>query len=137
MFAGPKPPHPRSQPNISFGCAGGGPSSRKQVRQKSLVLRRDIAARVLLTKTETGAADYRITAEIKSIRRQANAPVLTTQLAKRPFFQSLISFGGDYMELPKAFQGSSPKSAHANVAALAQEISTTLSETLQAASGKQ
>ncbi len=105
----------------------------KQVRQKSLVLRRDIAARVLLTKTEPGAVEYRITAEIKAVLQQANAPVFATQLANRPIFQAMVSFGGDYLDLPKAFQGSSPKSAHANVAALAQEISTTLSEILQAA----
>lgn len=105
----------------------------KQVRQKSLALRRDIAARVLLTQTEPGAVEFRITREIKAILQQANVPVLQTHLANRPIFQSMVSFGGDYMELPKQFQGSSPQSAHENVAALAQEISATLSEILQAA----
>ncbi len=105
----------------------------KQVRQKSLVLKRDIAARVLLTHTEPGAVEYRITGEIKSILRQANAPVFATQLANRPIFQAMVSFGGDYLDLPKQFQGSSPQSAHANVAALAQEISAALSEILKAA----
>lgn len=105
----------------------------KQVRQKSLVLRRDIAARVLLTQTEPGAVEYRITGEIKSILKQANVPVFQTHLANRPIFQAMVSLGGDYLDLPQKFQGSSPKSAHANVSALAGEISTMLSHILKAA----
>lgn len=105
----------------------------KQVRQKSLVLRRDIAARVLLTQTEAGAVEHRITGEIKSILQQANAPVFQIQLANRPIFQAMVSFGGDYLDLPKKFQGSSPMTAHENVAALAGEVSATLSEILKAA----
>ncbi|MEO9574949.1 MAG: ParA family protein [Roseobacter sp.] len=105
----------------------------KQVRQKSLVLKRDIAAKVLLAQTEPGAVEFRITGEIKSVLQQANAPVFATHLANRPIFQAMISFGGDYLDLPKRFHGSSPQSAHANVAALAREISATLSEILKAA----
>ncbi|WP_170510382.1 ParA family protein [Ruegeria arenilitoris] len=105
----------------------------KQVRQKSLVLKREIAARVLLSQTEAGAVEHRITGEIKSILQQANVPVFATHLASRPIFQAMTSLGGDYLDLPKRFQGSSPKTAHANVAALAQEVSATLSEILQAA----
>lgn len=105
----------------------------KQVRQKGKVLRRDIPARVLMSQTEAGAVQFRITAEIKSILKQANAPVLKTHLANRPIFQAMVSFGGDYMDLPRAFQGSSPKSAHANVAALASEISAILTDLFEAA----
>ncbi|MDA5558166.1 ParA family protein [Shimia sp. MMG029] len=105
----------------------------KQVRQKSLVLNRNIAARVLMTQTEPGAVEHRITGEIGAVLRQANAPVFITRLANRPIFQAMVSFGGDYLDLPRAFQGSAPQSAHANVAALANEIAATLSKTLSAA----
>ena len=105
----------------------------KQVRQKSQVSRRVIPARVLLTQTESGAVEYRITAEIKSILAQANAPVMRTQLACRPIFRSMVSLGGDYLDLPKRFRGSSPASAKANVSALAREVSEILNTALQAA----
>lgn len=38
----------------------------------------------------------------------------------------MVTFGGDYMDLPSRFQGSSPESAKENVAALAREIAETL-----------
>lgn len=105
----------------------------KQVRQKGRLLRRNILAGVLMTQTEPGAIEYRITAEIKSILRQANAPLLKTQLANRPMFQAMTSLGGDYLDLPKEFKGSSPLSAQENVQALAREVSTILTEELKAA----
>lgn len=105
----------------------------KQVRQKSQVLKREIVAMVLLAQTEPGAVEHRITAEIRSILQNANAPIFHTQLACRPIFQAMVSFGGDYLDLPREFQGSSPQSAHANVAALAHEVSAILSDILQAA----
>jgi chromosome partitioning protein len=105
----------------------------KQVRQKGKVLRRDIPACVLMSQTESGAVEYRITAEIKSILEQANAPILNTHLANRPIFQAMVSLGGDYLDLPAKFQGSSPKSAHENVTAFATEVSTILTRIFKAA----
>jgi chromosome partitioning protein len=105
----------------------------KQVRQKSLVSRRNIPGRVLMTQTELGAVQHRITGEIKSILNQANAPLMRTHLADRPIFKAMVSLGGDYLELPKEFQGSSPHSARANVSALAREISEIRTTELQAA----
>jgi chromosome partitioning protein len=105
----------------------------KQVRQKGKILRREIPARVLMAQTEPGAVEYRITSEIKSILEQANAPMLNTHLGNRPIFLALVSLGGDFLDLPLSFQGSSPRSAHANVAALASEVSTILTDVLEAA----
>ena len=94
----------------------------KQVRQKSQVLKRDIPARVLLSQTEAGSVEYRITGAIKSILEDAGAPILKTQLALRPIFAAMMSLGGDYLDLPEKFQGSSPKTAHANAKALVHDI---------------
>ncbi len=94
----------------------------KQVRQKSQVLGKKIPASVLLSQTEPGAVEFRITGAIKAILEEAGAPLFKTQLATRPVFQAMMSLGGDYVDLPLAFQGSSPKSAFDNARALAREI---------------
>ncbi|WP_171123529.1 MULTISPECIES: ParA family protein [unclassified Ruegeria] len=94
----------------------------KQVGQKSQVLGRKIPAGVLLNQTEPGAVEFRITGAIKAILEEAGAPIFKTQLAARPVFQAMMSLGGDYVDLPRAFQGSSPKSAYENARALAREV---------------
>ncbi|WP_210093712.1 ParA family protein [Ruegeria sp. HKCCSP346] len=94
----------------------------KQVRQKSQVLRRSIPASILLNQTEPGAVEFRITGAIKTILEEAGAPIMRTQLAARPIFQAMMSLGGDYLDLPREFQGSSPKTAQANASALANEL---------------
>lgn len=98
----------------------------KQVRRRSRLLNREIPARVLMTLTEAGAVQYRITGEVKDILKEAGAPLMSVQLGYRPVFKSMVTFGGDYMDLPTRLQGSSPNSAKENVAALAREIADTL-----------
>lgn len=106
----------------------------KQVRRRSRLLNKNILARVLMNCTEAGAVQYRITREVKGILQDAGAPLMTVQLASRPIFKSLVTFGGDYMDLPARLQGSSPESAKENVAALAWEIADILTtEITQAA----
>ncbi len=95
----------------------------KQVRRRSRLLNKDIPSRVLMTFTEAGAVEFRITGEVKQILEEAGAPIMSVQLAYRPIFKSMVTFGGDYMDLPKKLQGSSPESARENVGALAHEIS--------------
>ncbi|MDO6481871.1 ParA family protein [Shimia thalassica] len=98
----------------------------KQVRRRSKLLNREIPARVLMTLTEAGAVQYRITGEVKDILKEAGAPLMSVQLGYRPIFKCMVTFGGDYLDLPAHLQGSSPDSAKENVAALAHEIADIL-----------
>nr|WP_319949334.1 ParA family protein [uncultured Shimia sp.] len=105
----------------------------KQVRRRSRLLNRDIPARVLMTFTEAGAVQYRITGDVKDILKDAGAPLLCVQLAYRPMFKSMVTFGGDYMDLPSRLQGSNLESAKGNVTALASEIANLLSQEIRIA----
>ncbi|MDO6481415.1 ParA family protein [Shimia thalassica] len=107
--------------------ASGSVQVLKQVRQKSRMLKRPILSSVLMTQTAPGAIEHRITGEIKAILKEAGAPILRTQFANRPIFQAMVSLGGDFIDLPKEFQGSSPTSAIENARALAVEVVDRLS----------
>lgn len=102
--------------------ASGSVQVLKQVRQKSRMLKRPILSSVLMTQTAPGAIEHRITGEIRTILEEADAPIMRTHLANRPIFQSMVSLGGDFVDLPKEFQGSSPHSAFENARALAVEV---------------
>ncbi|MGX9353406.1 nucleotide-binding protein (plasmid) [Shimia sp. W99] len=98
----------------------------KQVRRRSRLLNREIPARVLMSCTEAGAVQHRITKEVKGILEDAGAPLMSVQLANRPIFKSMATFGGDYLDLPARLQGSSPQSAKENVATFAHKIADVL-----------
>lgn len=100
----------------------------KRVRSRSKILGRDIEARVLLTFTEPGPIEANISKDMRQVLVENNAPLMRAQLAHRPIFKSMVSAGGDYVDLPARYQGSNLDSAVENVEAITNEIFTLLRE---------